>query len=515
MGFLKRLFFPLFLLPNLLIAAPLPDSTLLEQKQFAALPKSAEIDDWLKSLAKASPYARVVHIGKSVGGRDYSALLLSKNTAFLETGAHQKGVLTVLLIGSQHGTEPSGNEALQQLALDVVAGKRLQYLDTMNLILIPNGNPDGRDNTTRLNAVNGNLNVDYMRLAYPETRIYRDVLARFKPDALLDMHESSIHKKTLTDRQGYFTDVEAQYEVGNNPNIDARLRQLTDKVLLPALIAKTEAKGLPAQHYLGEIQSLDQPVAHGGLRLSNLRNYSAMLGVASFLVENRLDPLDAEYPTPQNIQVRRDKQYKSACAFLEVLSAHASTILTTVEAAKTAWKTSEFADTLLQLDYRFGLDFRNPQRVITLRSASSGKKAAKAFPNHDFVLLQKPSRLPKAYAVTAAQEAIATLLRRHGLEVEVVKAAKKVTAILPEVEDVALHHPDNPLFRTTAEVKMRNRVQAYTLKPGDLLINTRQANGLLIPLLLDARSVDSLFQEPQFRGLLVSGRYAVAFPVVE
>lgn len=514
MGLLKRLFFLLFVFPNLLIAASLPASTLLEQKQFAALPKSAEIDNWLHSLANASPYARVVHIGKSVGGRDYSALLLSKNSAFLETGAHQKGMISVLLIGSQHGTEPSGNEALQQLALDVVTGKRLQYLDAMNLILIPNGNPDGRDLTTRLNAVNGNLNVDYMRLDYPETRIYRNVLARYEPDALLDMHESSIHKKTLTDRQGYLTDVEAQYEAGNNPNIDARLRHLTDSVLLPALIAKTEAKGLPAQHYLGEIQSLEQPVAHGGLRLSNLRNYSAMLGVASFLVENRLDPLNAEYPTPQNIKVRRDKQYKSACAFLEVLSAHASTILATVDRAKNSWKTPGFAHTLLQLDYRFGLDFRNPQRVLTLRSASTGQKEEKAFPNHDFILLQKPSRLPKAYAVTAEQEAIATLLRRHGLEVEVVKAAKKVTAILPEVQAVALRHPDNPLFRTTAEVSLQNRVQVYTLKPGDLLINTRQPNGLLIPLMLDARSIDSLFQESRFRGLLVSGRFAVAFPVV-
>ena len=46
----------------------------------------------------------------------------------------------MLLVGSQHGTEPSGGEALQILAREIADGA----YDDMDFVIVPDSNPDGR-----------------------------------------------------------------------------------------------------------------------------------------------------------------------------------------------------------------------------------------------------------------------------------------------------------------------------------------------------------------------------------
>ena len=214
-----------------------------------------------------------VEVGRSAGGRPILAALISNDANFLKTGHSARGRLKVLLVGGQHGTEPSGTEALQQLAKDLLDGKASGYLAEMDLVLVPNANPDGRDNHRRVNQNEVNLSTDYNVLSQPETRALASVLRRYQPHVVLDLHE------------------------------------------------------------IGEIIDIHQIINHGGISIRNFRNYAGMHGALSMLVENRLDP-PGEYSTPRNIKVRKAKQLVCIYAFLDQCKEEQDTILKETEVAR-------------------------------------------------------------------------------------------------------------------------------------------------------------------------------------
>ena len=149
-----------------------PKATPLEISDFTELPKAAVIDHYLDELADASPYATTKTLGYSAGGRPINALFVSKESAFLVGHQATGNQLTVMIIGSQHGNEPSGSEAIQVIAKRILNDDLMYFLDDVNLILIPTANPDGRDNNRRFNEGKVDLNRDYVTLFFNETQMF-------------------------------------------------------------------------------------------------------------------------------------------------------------------------------------------------------------------------------------------------------------------------------------------------------------------------------------------------------
>jgi hypothetical protein len=252
--------------------------------------------------------------------------------------------LTFLLVGTQHGMEPSGGEALLQLAGELLGDEEpwchlliprdaVKGPSNARYILVPNLNPDGRSRNRRVNGNGVNLSTDFTLLSQPESQALVRLLDCWRPDAVLDLHESAVWKKQTLGAQGYLLDFEAQFETGNHPAIAPPIRELCFGFLLPEIISATVADGVPAQRYIGEITNLNQTLVHGGLSFRNLRNYAAMRGCVSFLVENRLDPSSGTYETPRNIRERTRKQHASLTAFLRTCLAHRGDIRAAVDAA--------------------------------------------------------------------------------------------------------------------------------------------------------------------------------------
>ena len=104
--------------------------------------------------------------------------------------------------------------------------------------------------------------------------------------------------------------------------------------MLPRVLAAVDDAGLPAQRYVGEIDSIKSAITHGSLSARKLRNYAGLQGVLAFVLENRLDRSDLTFPTPRNIAVRTRKQYESVVAFLETCAAQGTQIVAAAEAAQ-------------------------------------------------------------------------------------------------------------------------------------------------------------------------------------
>lgn len=462
----------------------LAPSSALERSGFWRLTSSREASEFLHRLDELSSRVRVELIGRSAGGRPLEAVWISQ--AFDRKVREER--LRILLVGTQHGTEPSGGEALLLLARAMTNGRLLGMLDHAEFIVVPNANPDGRDLRRRVNAAGVNLSTDFLLLSQPESRALNDLLIRTRPDVVLDVHESAILKKKSLGSQGYLTDFEAQFEIANNPNVYEAIRDLSLTHLLPEVIALVERRGLRAQRYIGEITSVEQPITNGGLSAKNLRNKAGLLNSFSFLLENRLDPPAPSYSSLRNIRTRVAKQVLSITAFLEVIVRHAHEVQRVTREARA--RTSR-RSVVLQVDYR--LDSKHPRIAIPLRSRNSGRLVEHWFPDHRAVATCQSISLPRAYVLRSRVDRILPLLRRHRLRYRSPSRDMIVEATAQR--------------STTGQFARREDCQAplqngkpieLKVRASDLWIDVEPSLGVLIPILLEPRSTSSVLTQPAY-----------------
>jgi hypothetical protein len=479
---------------RLAAAAPAP-TTPLEAAAYGRISTSAEISAYLDRLAAAAPFVAKEIVGASAQGRPIEAL------AFRAGGKQGPDRLTLMVIGSQHGAaEPAGGEALLVVARELASGDLRPLLDDVDVVLLPNANPDGRDLVRRSNANRVNINVDFVLVEQPETRVLKDALARYRPEALLDSHESAILKRKTLAKDGYLTDFEAQFEVANVAGLTRALRAFTLDDLLPALTARVGADGLPARRYIGEITSIRQPITHGGLTLRNFRNTAGMSGAVSFLVETKLDSREDSFPTYRNIAVRVDKQLTCIRAFLRLMHARRAEVLAAVARAREDALRED-----LTLYAGYVRDPAHPEVRLPLRRLDTRALEQLAFRDHRKVEYADTVPLPSTLLVVEHQAEIAALLDRHGVLYDTLDEPMRVT-----VQAARYAVPANNLDRAQVLASERRELDAPA---GTLAIDVAQPHGRTALMLLDPRSTSSAFRFPSFAALLAPGREHFVYPV--
>ena len=271
-------------------------ATPLEARGHTRVSTSAEIAAYLHRLAATSDEADCQTLGYSVRGAPLRALIVRRPAA---PAAPRR--LRVMLVGSHHGgSEPAGGEALLDIARALLHGDLRELPARADFVLVPDVNPDGRDEDASRNANRVNLNRDYVLLSQPESRALNAAVQRYRPDVVLDAHESAALKRRTLGREGWLTEFEAQFDVANNPALPPALLHFGEAVLLPDLIARVSAGGLHAQRYIREITSTSQALTHGGTTIRRFRNKAGALGALSFLLETRLDPREGRSQLSQH-----------------------------------------------------------------------------------------------------------------------------------------------------------------------------------------------------------------------
>ena len=481
--------------------------TPFELSDGAVLPKSQEVSAYLKQLTQLSSQASMVQLGRSAGGRPVEALLMSEEAAFLREGKPAAHKPTLMLIGSQHGNEPSGTEAVQIMVRQVLGGELAHLLKKMNIVAIVLANPDGRDMNRRLNAKDENPNVDFIATAASETRIYIDALQRFQPDVVYDLHETGRVKYPLTHKEGYLTTVNAQFEVGDNPNIDAGLRDYADNTFLPALLKQVSQAGIPAARYDGEIITLSQSVTRGAMNLSNFRNYASLMGSLTVVAESLLDQ-PGNYPTPDNIKERVRRQFVALEKFLALVEGDAAKIRQLSRHARQLWRTQDNAQ--IALEFGFAPNPQQPQIKVPLIEKKSGQRVLKTFPYTDQIVVTERESLPAGYVIRAEQARYKVLLQRHHIQYREITQPEKARLEQQRVSALTVSEVQRPGVRDWLDVGIQEKELETELKPGDLVVSTHQPLGRLAAIILDPRSDNTIYQEDEWRGLLLHNPLPVA-----
>lgn len=471
------------------LAAELPTTTPLERAQYKRLSHAAEISADLDALVAASKLARKELLGTSVAQRPLEALVLSTT----EPGAAQAHP-RVMLVGSQHGAaEPAGGEAMLRLARQLLAGDLRALLDDIDVVLVPDANPDGRDSGHRSNARGVNLNTDFVALSQPESQALIAALERYRPMAVLDVHESAILKRKTLAREGYLTDFDAQFEAANHPALPSALRDYGQQTVLPALIAAVREAGLPAQRYIGEITSTRQSITNGGLSLRNFRNRAGMSGALSFLVETKLDSRDDPWPTYRNIEARVARSLACQRAFLKRMHAEREQLQRLVTAARVAAQKEP-----LPLRAVYALDHDHPQVDIALRRLADRQLETLRFPDHRRVATSDVIAMPATYVVSEPSDALRAALERQGIRYERQSQAFELPVVAERFA---------PSKHANGRARLLTSTDKFiTTAPGALLIDLVQRDGRLVPLLLDPRSTSSLFRLPEFAPMVAADR---------
>ena len=231
------------LVSSLLQAAPV--QTQLEESGWTELTTYERMMDYLSSLAKTSPRVKMESIGASVSGRSIPALFFTDDDSFASR-RDEKPV--VMIICQHHGNEPTGKEA----AL-IVARRLLQedssLLDKLDLILVPQVNPDGSEAGERRNANDMDLNRNHVMLSEPESNAVHQLFLDWMPEVTLDVHETNVSSSNWMS-VGYLKDPTEQFGGVSNLNIAPAVRALAADVIEPEVGRRIREAGVSYHEYV-------------------------------------------------------------------------------------------------------------------------------------------------------------------------------------------------------------------------------------------------------------------------
>jgi hypothetical protein len=164
---------------------------------------AAQIDAYVRAVARASPVVTTAVAGTSVQGRPLryaiaSALPAARlRAAFARLRALRAGrardagqaPAVVWIAGTVHGNEKSGGDADLRLLRDLAARCDDPLLRRVVVVVLPDQNPDGREIAARVNANGFDLNRDWLALTQPESQARLRLLLAMPPLAYVDQHE--------------------------------------------------------------------------------------------------------------------------------------------------------------------------------------------------------------------------------------------------------------------------------------------------------------------------------------
>lgn len=145
---------------NIVFSQPTP----LEKSQFKKLSSYEEMSEYIRTLDEKSGILKVRVIGTSVENRNIYSMEFSKKDI-----GKDKSKIKVLFFAQQHGNEQSGKEGALLLAKTLIKPEYSYLFDKIDLVLIPQVNPDGSELNKRRNANNMDLNRNHLIMTEPET----------------------------------------------------------------------------------------------------------------------------------------------------------------------------------------------------------------------------------------------------------------------------------------------------------------------------------------------------------
>ena len=248
------------------------------------------------SIGEGGTEIRVVGLGASQSGRPIDALAFTRPLAETPPAAPTASIAitaasphrpTVLIVAAQHGDEPAGTEALIVIAQELAHGRLAGVLDKVDVVLLLRANPDGAAAFTRGAADGSDVNRDHLLLRTPEARAVTQLMTRFTPLVVLDLHEYPVGG-VFTAKFGAVQRFDALLQYATAANLPPFVTKAAEEWFRRPLVASLRGAGLSSDWYFTtSADPDDRTLSMGSIGPQVGRNAAGLRNAVSLLVETR------------------------------------------------------------------------------------------------------------------------------------------------------------------------------------------------------------------------------------
>lgn len=457
---------------------------------------------YFKKLAENSEYAHYFTFGVSPQGRELAAVIVSKNQNFDPVPLSQRKVPLVMIQNGIHSGEIEGKDACMIMLREILITKeKFNYLDNVDLLIIPIFNVDGHERKSPFNRINQNgpqemgwrttsqnynLNRDFMKADAPEMQALLKLFSDFLPDFYIDTHTTNgaDYQYTIT------------YDIQRWQNVYPAASKWISDEYIPFIESEFDKSSYFISPYVGYKK---RDVKNGVTYWASSPRFSHGYAV----VQNRPGLL---------IETHMLKPYKDRVFSTQIL----------LEA--TIKKVGKDSDLLLSInreadEYYSNRSLRHIPLNLTLLDTSfstmkyKGFKSVRKFseiagteitvysdipfeievPVYDVFEVKDSALIPLSYYIPKEYEEIVVRLKLHGIEVKELNDNEDREVVVTKFDDVKF--PSNPFENRFQPTFTYNEfTETRTLLRGGYLIETNQRTLPVIVHLLEVNAPDSFIK---------------------
>lgn len=464
-----------------------------------------ELIDFYQTLATQHPSAKLYTEGPTDSGRKLHLLVISEDKTFTPEEARKRGKTVILVNNGIHPGEPEGMDAAAMLARDILRAKSLPK--DLVLCIIPVYNIGGMLNRGvsrvnqngpkeygfRGNALNYDLNRDFIKADSKNSRSFQAIFQKWKPDIFMDTHTSN-----GADYQHIMTLIDTQ-----NDKLQPALQNL-GKSYTASLYTRMKTSGYDMVPYVngfrgapenGIVSFLETPRYSTG--------YAALHHTVGYMPETHMWK-----PYPQRV--------RSTYALLKHFISPSPEQIAEIRAARKAAFAEVKAQKTFPLTWK--VDTTRYDKIPFLGFASGQKKSlvtgldrlyydrekpfTKTIPYYNRFLPEITVQKPKAYILPQGWTKAAELLQLNGVKM---KALEKDQLMEVEVYYIESYKTSPQAYEghyTHSDVKLKTEKQKIKVYAGDWLIETGQNADRYLVETLEPQATDSYFNWNFFDSIL-------------
>jgi hypothetical protein len=480
--------------------------TVAEKSDFKSTSDYEDVKIFIDQLKKSSPDIRIENIATSVEGREIPLMIIGNPLPKSPVDLVKDKRIVIYIQANIHAGEVEGKEAVLMYARDILNDKKSEILKNVVLLICPLFNPDGNEkistqNRTHQNGpVNGvgvryngqflDLNRDGMKAESPEVRgVLTNVFNRWDPSVFMDCHTTngSYHVEPVT-----FT-----WMV--NPDGDNALRSFMRDKMMPEISGTLLNKYKVENCFYGEFIDMMNPEKGWILDASEPRYMSNYFGI-----RNRLGILNENY-VYADYKSRVIGCYYLIHSLMDYTSSHNSEIKNMLRDADSR-TIARGANPAVTDSFAIEYKVRPAPEKVTVRTYeadlvtdANGRRSYRKSDRQKDVTIPylidfyptKSVRFPFAYILTLKDPDILTLLKMHGIRLEVLKNSARIEVERFEISELK-GAPRLNQGHYTNTIKGQFLKDTIDFPSGTLVVRTAQPLANVAAYLLEPQSNDGL-----------------------
>jgi hypothetical protein len=294
------------------------------KRNFTAVTAYEELVPFLQSLDERSDLLTVNIIGQSVNGKNLYGLMFSSSRF-----GKDRSKIRVLIFAQQHGNEQSGKEGALLLASELIKPENRYLFEKIDLVLVPQVNPDGSEYNQRRNANKMDLNRNHLILTEPETKALHALFDEYLFEVTMDVHEYSPYGEPW-EKYGYRKNFDVTIGSVTNPNISENIKELSDNQYLPYIFTYLRERGFSSFVYCPGGPPGVSYIRHSTFDINDGRQSPGIQNTFSFIQEG----MNGTDSFLENLQQRAKGQLTGMRGLLEFVYLNRDMIKTLVAAER-------------------------------------------------------------------------------------------------------------------------------------------------------------------------------------